>query len=393
MAATRMAWPDVAKGVSIIGVVLLHVSLAVPEGMETALARLNTLLDPLRMPLFFLVSGLFSLKVLKFSFGDLVLRRLWFFAVPYVIWVPVELWLKSHEYQMTFGTEPRPFLGYVWHVVTGTNMAWFLYALILFNLVLWLTRKLPSWAAITLSFAPLLALPMHDEWDMAGKAMLYLPFFMAGARLRSVITRFAETSLRPSRFVFATAAYLVGVGILLGWSRFIATGGSEFSVQWPLLGGTEIGSPEARLVANLLVQVVMIPIAIVGVVLLSKVPYLSAGLQTLGRNTMPIYLGHPLAITVMYHYLQVQLQIPITRDADVIWHSTHFWMLYALAMSFAAGLLLKVIQDIPYLGWTLAPPRLPIPAWASNKPTTRGTKEIAVRKVRSNAHHGDPPAT
>ena len=41
----RLAWPDVAKGVSILGVVLLHVSLAVPQGMETTAANINQILE------------------------------------------------------------------------------------------------------------------------------------------------------------------------------------------------------------------------------------------------------------------------------------------------------------------------------------------------------------
>ncbi|HCG2982640.1 TPA: acyltransferase family protein, partial [Corynebacterium striatum] len=62
----RLAWPDIAKGISILGVVLLHVTLTVPESSETRLAAFNVWLDPLRLPLFFLVSGYFSSKVFSF---------------------------------------------------------------------------------------------------------------------------------------------------------------------------------------------------------------------------------------------------------------------------------------------------------------------------------------
>ena len=113
----RMAWPDIAKGISILGVVTLHATMAVPEGADTTLAKINTLLDPLRMPLFFLVSGLFSTKVLNFTFSQLFARRLWFFLVPYLVWVPVELWLKYREYAMVFGTDPLPFSGYAAHEI------------------------------------------------------------------------------------------------------------------------------------------------------------------------------------------------------------------------------------------------------------------------------------
>ncbi|UDL75151.1 acyltransferase family protein [Corynebacterium uberis] len=70
-ASPRLAWPDVAKGVSILGVVVLHVSLVVPYGTDSFIAQVNHLLDPLRMPLFFLVSGMFSTKILRYSLWDL----------------------------------------------------------------------------------------------------------------------------------------------------------------------------------------------------------------------------------------------------------------------------------------------------------------------------------
>ena len=82
---TRLDWPDVAKGLSIIGVVVLHACLVVPGGMDTPIAAVNEFFAPLRMPLFFLVSGYFSVKIMRYSFGELFMFRLWFFLVPLLI--------------------------------------------------------------------------------------------------------------------------------------------------------------------------------------------------------------------------------------------------------------------------------------------------------------------
>ncbi|WIM72207.1 acyltransferase family protein [Corynebacterium suedekumii] len=143
--------------------------------MDTVAAQINRILDPLRMPLFFLVSGFFSAKVFRFSFADLFQRRLWFFLVPYLVWGPVELWLKFREYHM-FDHSPMPALSvYVDQLTVGKSMYWFLYALVVFNVILWLTRKLPTWAGIAVGFAPILILPLHLDYHMVGKAVLYLP--------------------------------------------------------------------------------------------------------------------------------------------------------------------------------------------------------------------------
>lgn len=51
-ARQRLVWPDVARGVAILGVVILHVSIDVPGGKDTVLAVLNYYLGPIRLPLF-----------------------------------------------------------------------------------------------------------------------------------------------------------------------------------------------------------------------------------------------------------------------------------------------------------------------------------------------------
>ena len=82
-ARQRLVWPDVARGVAILGLGILHVSIDVPGGKDTFLAALNYYLGPIRLPLFFVISGYFGVKLLRFNLRDLIFRRLWFFAVPY----------------------------------------------------------------------------------------------------------------------------------------------------------------------------------------------------------------------------------------------------------------------------------------------------------------------
>lgn len=145
----RMDWPDVAKGLSILGVVLLHVSMAIPGGKDSFLAEVNHFLDPLRMPLFFLVSGFFSVKVLSMSFEQLFKRRLWFFLVPYLLWTPIELFFNRIEGLIYNDFSLPDVFYYVNKVFQGSNMYWFLFFLVWFNLLLWATRKLPVWMIFT----------------------------------------------------------------------------------------------------------------------------------------------------------------------------------------------------------------------------------------------------
>ncbi|RNE49505.1 acyltransferase family protein [Corynebacterium alimapuense] len=353
----RLDWPDIAKGLSIFGVVLLHVSLAIPEGMDTFVAQLNRFLDPLRMPLFFLVSGFFSAKVFRLSLRELFLSRLWFFLVPYVIWAPIELWLKFREYHMFDGSEMPGIGRYLGQLLTGTGMYWFLFALVVFNLILWATRTLPSWGAVLVSFSPILLLPLHSDVHMVGKAVLYLPVFIIGAHFRQKIADFAAGGTSVRNLSRSLILYAVAFSVSSSWVYLNTV--AEISVTWPLPGPETINYFDLRLVVNSVVQLAMMPMAIMFAIMLSKVPVLSNGLKFLGRHTLVIYLGHPLALTVLYHYNMRAVDLPISRDAESWLNSTAFWMVIGLVISAIGAFVLWIITQIPYLRWTLMPPRLP----------------------------------
>lgn len=353
-AATRMAWPDVAKGLSILGVIFLHVSMAVPEAELSPLALANTMADPLRMPLFFLISGLFATKIFRFSFLELFTRRLWFFLVPYLVWVPVETYLKNREYLLVHQAPMPPAMDYLKALVFGVNMAWFLYALVLFNIALWLTRKLPVPWAIAASLVPVVALPLHLEFHMIGKAVLYLPIFFLGAFLRPMITRFSGRVFTPLCLAGTMSAYLAGLALFIAWAHIV--GSTQMSIPWPLPGATTVGVPEIELLVRLSTHVLMLPAGITIAVLLSKISVVSQSLQFIGRNTLPVYLGHPIALTLVYHFTQFRLQVPVTAEAGHWIASTNFWMTAAVAISFLGGLALWALARVPVLGWTIAPP-------------------------------------
>lgn len=353
---TRLRWPDVAKGLSIVGVVLLHVSLAVPEGMETTAAHINRILDPLRMPLFFMVSGFFSAKVFGFTFKDLFLRRLWFFLVPYVVWVPIELWFKFREWNLYDGKEMPGISRYIGHIVEGRNMYWFLYALVIFNIVLWLTRKLPWWAGVLVGFAPILILPLHADQHMIGKAVLYLPAFLLGAHLRQHIRHFAETATSLRHLTRGTILYAAGFSLAAVWAWWNTV--SDVSFAWPLPFAETVGFVDLRLIVNSFVQLLMLPMAVIVAVLLARIPVVVDVLSFLGRHTLVIYLGHPIALTVLYHYNMRGWDLPITRGADNALHETAVWMTIGMVISALGSLALWLVTRIPYARWSVMPPQL-----------------------------------
>ena len=68
----------------------MHVVTGVPGGMETPWFWVSTVLDPLRMPLFFLISGMFAHRIISWNVETLWFRRLWFLLIPYLVYSPVQ---------------------------------------------------------------------------------------------------------------------------------------------------------------------------------------------------------------------------------------------------------------------------------------------------------------
>lgn len=364
---TRMDWPDVAKGLSILGVVILHVTLAIPGAEHTFVAELNHILDPLRMPLFFLVSGFFSVKVLTMTFEQLFKRRLWFFLVPYLVWTPIELYTSRLEGVIFHGHVMPDWFYYVAKVADSTNMYWFLYFLVWFNLLLWGTRKLPAWMIVTLVMVvPWLFMPMFGDSELLRKTIIYLPAFFIGAYFWPLITRFAEAADRPKAVVLAVAAYVAGLGIAAveevlttrvpGPTQLWFIG---FKDEIAILLGGELSAFALGHISGTLIRLLSLPAGVVLAVWLSRAIPVARVLKFLGRHTLVIYIGHALGLTLLFGFTVRETLMVIDPDSPNPMHWTGTWMIIAFTLGMAGAYLLHLLTRVPLLKWTLAPPRLP----------------------------------
>ncbi|BAU96517.1 hypothetical protein N24_2255 [Corynebacterium suranareeae] len=364
---TRMDWPDIAKGISILGVVLLHVSLAIPGGQDTLASHLNSLLDPLRMPLFFMVSGFFAVKVLDQSFGELFRGRLWFYLVPYLLWTPVNLYLHRLEGTIFTGREPASFEWYSDSIVWATNMYWFLYFLVMFNLFLWATKKLPGWAIAVLVASLWLFMPAFSEIEILRKSIIYLPAFLIGAYFRPLITRFAESATKPKAIVFSAVLYVAGLalGVISNALRDAQHHGA--TMLWLMnlrdsyahaLGGNLTGFDMDHLPA-MIIRVISLPAGIVMCVWIARIKPLGDLLKLIGKHTLPIYIGHALGLSLIFGFGLRWNFMTIDNLSESMWHHTNTWMVIAFACAMLGGYLTYLLSKVPGLGWSLVPPKLP----------------------------------
>ena len=131
----RVVWVDIAKGISILTVVFLHLSTwGIDTGNSPGLwYNVSANFVHLRMPLFFMVSGLFAAKIRRFTFAELIVKRTWLWGVPYILWGAIVL-LASHFIR---GTSLDQFWSQ-WGrgIIFPENGIWFLMALLVFTFVI-----------------------------------------------------------------------------------------------------------------------------------------------------------------------------------------------------------------------------------------------------------------
>ena len=234
----------------------MHVVTGVPGATETAWSWLNDVMDPVRMPMFFLVSGLFAHRVIERTLGDLWYRRLWFLLVPYLVFTPfVSATRLVIDDNFSVPTLLRT-------IIVGDPGVWFLYVLMVFNILACLTRRLPPLAAVALSVIPafVVALTGMAGYNEITHIAQYLPAFFLGLHFRAVFLRLA-TLAKDVRVIVAVAV------LYIGWEWLHGTVADHLA-----LGGWTASDDSVMSLMDLVRTVTAVPLAIVVAVWISWIP-------------------------------------------------------------------------------------------------------------------------
>ncbi|MDQ4116820.1 MAG: acyltransferase family protein, partial [Actinomycetota bacterium] len=275
-ASGRIEWVDAAKGMSILLVVVHHVVILLePHGLVAGpVSALNTALASLRMPLFFLASGLFAAAPLAASWRALLHKRVAFFGYLFVLWTVLQsVVFLSLPADVPPPGSARSWADVAWEALLPGPAMWFLYALAVFSVVGKLVRRVPAWAQLVGSGALCAAvgagLLTFDSFAWTFMAR-YLFFFLLGVHARAVVEAVAARS---------SLLLVVAGGALCG----VAAGASV------VLGLRDVFG----------VAFVLNVVAVTFGVLLAG--YLSrfrafVPLVVLGRHTLPVYLTNVLVV-------------------------------------------------------------------------------------------------
>ncbi|MFI6064087.1 acyltransferase family protein [Micromonospora sp. NPDC051227] len=285
----RAQWADAAKGVCIILVVLWHVvvkdylqidwhiGVPVPGFWGT----LGEQFLPLRMPLFFTISGVFAANAAQRPWRVVARSRIAGFLYLYAVWLLIHTVVLAAAPGLPTDRATSA-LGLLEQLTITPSNLWYLYALALYFTIAKLTRRVPR-ALVLVPAAALSAVAAAGLLDTPGnRAGLYqnLVFFLLGLYLRPQIQRWAATASRR-RLLLTSGGYVLALAAMA------VIGAQQWFGVWPA------------------VSLVAVIFGITAAARLSRWSVLSRPLARLGRITLPIYVIHMPVLALLHRLLLV----------------------------------------------------------------------------------------
>lgn len=335
----RVDWIDIAKGISIALVTWHHtVQYASDWGMPIELfEKLNYYLAPIRMPLFFAVSGVFSMKALSKSWPDLLRSRVALMFWLLICWSAIR-WLV-HHYIAPSPVDPEEgrYLYEIALALLGPdNGIWFLWSLGIYFVIAKALMGLPR--AVVLPLLLLVSIwaggYLFDQQFLAAHPYLqnlahrntirYFLFFYFASQFPALIFRAGNWQLRwlaglaPAAMVLSLAAPQMPHEMLTGLVRLAATiaGVAALFIFSRAIRPTRLGE----------------------------------ALRYLGQNTLPVYVAQIPVLCIVLRYAPASL-----RD----WTMVELAPLLLLLAAFVVASTLALRMGLQRLGagWLYALPQ------------------------------------
>jgi len=279
--ATRLAWVDAARGFCVLAVVLSHF---VGWGMEpingtTAQVlweKASGQLTPIRMPTLFVLSGFLLSTRVRAGFADR--RTLASAASSYYLYV---VWLALFALGTVAGlsTGVAGWNDFVAQLVLPRTILWFVLGLALWTLILGAMHKVhPAVMLVALAVLSVASfwLPGQNGLDHYARVAQYGFFFGVGVYGKPLLRRLAAGRL----WLVTGGAVVVYLGI-----RVVMSAASD-------VYAVEAVFSIVRDSAAALITIVVIAV-------LCRARWLRVPLVWIGRRTLPVYVMHPLIISLV----------------------------------------------------------------------------------------------
>jgi fucose 4-O-acetylase-like acetyltransferase len=183
----RYNWVDYLRGVVILLVVYHHTYLGLQKSgldVPASIADANIVFYSFRMPLFFIISGIFTNRSLKYkSIKNIVWTKYDKILYPYFIWAFIQVSLQI--ILSNFTNSERTFHDYLYILYQPRQLDQFWYLPALFNatmIFIFIKTKLrPKWSLhLVFGFLLYLSSPFLDSISMLSDWMRFYLFFVLG---------------------------------------------------------------------------------------------------------------------------------------------------------------------------------------------------------------------
>ncbi|TMJ72305.1 MAG: acyltransferase [Alphaproteobacteria bacterium] len=272
-ATGRLDWVDVAKGICIVLVVMMHSTFGVERtiGTSTSLHGFIDWARPFRMPDFFLISGLFLAARIDRPWRAYLDTKVVHFAYFYVLWLNIQFAMKAPAMVRELGLNGAA-SAYLLSYVQPFGTLWFIYLLALFFVATKLLRDVPK-PVVLIGAAILHVLAPHTVSLVVDEFADRFVFFYAGYAAAPLLLALAD------RIAHQPAPLLLAGLTVWAWVNWLGVESELALAAWSDL-----------------------PFAFAGIlaVITSSVLLARSGrgraLAYCGRHSIVIYLAFPLFI-------------------------------------------------------------------------------------------------
>lgn len=284
--AARLAWVDMAKGLSILLVVIMYCAASVGEdtGQTGILHWTMAFAMPFRMPEFFLLSGLFLNQVIARPWRAYADRRVIHYFYFYALWALIHIIFK----EALIGRDPVGAGGSLaWAMVSPYGVLWFIYMLGVMGLVTKLLHqfRLPHWAVL-IAAAALQIAKLHTGLYLVDQFAAYFVYFYAAYAFAPTIFRLANWATAHTSAALGLLALWAAINAVMVFSPGFRMDPVHIEMGWGALPGLHLLLALAGSLA-----------VVVSAALLASLPWMN-WLRWLGAKSLIIYVAFVLPMGI-----------------------------------------------------------------------------------------------